>query len=546
MKNLHIKLSLLFISLLAADGLMAQSGGVMGGSQWLTIVLLGAAAFIAFFFIVQVADSFLAIEAKGNGIDTTKNNFSVFPRMNELFSPSLPGYTQGNEVKVLKEGHDILLAGKASGAVQTATVRTFAVQPKNFIGMSPIPKVLVEAGDKVKAGDVLFFDKKKERVKYVSPVSGVVKEVKRGAKRSIAEVIITADQDIEYKELQAFDWAAASRSDLVDYLLATGAWTMFRQRPYDVIADPETTPRDIFISTFDSAPLAPDSNIVVAGRGVAFQKGIDVLNKLTDGKVYLGLNGGAADAPSSIFTAASNAEKVYFKGKHPAGNVGVQIHHTAPLAASDVVWTLGVQEVLTLGAIFSEGRYNAERVVVVAGGEVKEPRYVRTYLGASMGELVNDNLTNDHVRLVSGDVLSGKQKDATSFLNFFDDQVTVLEEGDEYELFGWLLPLKARPSVSRTFPNFLMPDQEFEVSTNTHGEKRAFVMSSDYERVMPMDVHVQPLMKSILVNDFERMEGLGLYELSEEDVALCEFVCTSKMPLQKILRDGLDMMREQG
>ncbi len=545
MKNLHIKLSFLFISLCVANSAMAQ-GGLMEGSQWLTLVLLGAAAFIAFFFIVQVADNFLAIEAKSSGIDTEKNNFSVFPRMGELFGPSVPDYTEGSKVKVLRQGHDIILAGAASGSVKDANVRTFAVQPKNFIGMSPIPKVVVEVGDNVKAGEVLFYDKKKPDIKYVSPVSGEVAEIKRAEKRSIAEIIIIADQKNEYVKLSEFNLLHGTREELVDYLLATGGWSLIRQRPYDIVADPTITPRDIFISTFDTAPLAPDSNVVVAGRGAAFQRGIDVLNRLTSGKVYLGLNGGAKDAPSSIFTNATNAEKVYFKGKHPAGNVGVQIHHTAAINAGDTVWTLGVQEVITLGAIFTEERFNAERVVAIAGAELHEPRYVRTYAGANMGELVKDNLSNDHIRLVSGDVLSGKTKESNQFLNYYDDQVTVLAEGDEYEMFGWLLPLKARPSVSRTFPNFLFPDQEFEVDTNTHGEKRAFVMSSDYERVMPMDVHVQPLMKSILVNDLERMEGLGLYELSEEDVALCEFVCTSKMPLQKILREGLNTMREQG
>lgn len=545
MKNLHIKISLLFILFLVADSAMAQTGGLMGGTQWLTLVLLGSVALVAFFFIIQVADSFLALEAKGNGIDTEKNNFSVFPSLNEIFRPNLPDYTAGNEVKILKQGHDILLEGKASGEVKEGNVRTYAVSPKNFIGMSPIPKVLVEVGDKVKAGDVLFFDKKNERVKYVSPVSGEVAAVNRGAKRSIAEIVIIADKENEYKVLDSFELANAGRTALVDYLLETGAWTLIRQRPFDVVANYNIVPRDIFVSTFDTAPLAPNSNIVVAGKEAAFQKGIEVLSKLTDGKVYLGLDGRGSETPSSAFTDA-NAEKVYFKGKHPAGNVGVQIHHIAPIGTNDIVWTLGVQEVITLGKVFTEGRFDAERIVAVVGAELNEPSYLRTYLGANMGELVKDNLANDHVRLVSGDVLSGKQKDSKEYLNYYDDQVTVLAEGDDYELFGWLLPIAPRPSMSNTFPNFLFPNQEFKVTTNTHGEKRAFVNSSDYERVMPMDVMVQPLMKSILVNDFERMEGLGLHELSEEDVALCEFVCTSKMPLQKILREGLDTMREQG
>ncbi|MEL6719322.1 MAG: NADH:ubiquinone reductase (Na(+)-transporting) subunit A, partial [Bacteroidota bacterium] len=334
---------------------------------------------------------------------------------------------------------------------------------------------------------------------------------------------------------------------LVSFLLENGGWTMLRQRPYNAPADHTIVPRDIFVSTFDSAPLAPDSNVVIAGEQIAFQKGLDVLKRLTEGEVYLGLDA-SEDRPSPIFTEAVGVEKYYFQGKHPVGNVGVQIHHIKPLASGDVVWTLGVQEVLTLGNLFVNNRFDASRVVAVAGAEseLEEAKYVKTYIGANIGELVKGNVKHDNTRLVSGDVLSGQQKASEQFLNYYDDQITVLAEGDDYELFGWLLPVTPRPSISNTFPNFLFPDQQFVANTNTHGEKRAFVVSSDYEQVMPMDVYVQPLMKAIMVNDFERMEGLGLTELVEEDVALCEFVCTSKMPLQKILREGLDEMRAQG
>ncbi|MEM6700674.1 MAG: NADH:ubiquinone reductase (Na(+)-transporting) subunit A, partial [Bacteroidota bacterium] len=320
------------------------------------------------------------------------------------------------------------------------------------------------------------------------------------------------------------------------------------QRPYNIPAEHDVAPRDIFVSTFDSAPLAPNSNIIVEGQQAEFQKGLDVLKQLTDGKVYLGLDASEDTPPSSIFTEAAGVEKYYFKGKHPAGNVGVQIHHIQPMAAGDVVWTLGVQEVITLGKLFLYNRFDASRILVVAGAEseLNEPQYLKTYIGANIGELVKDNIKHDNIRLVSGDVLSGQQKASEQFLNYYDDQVTVLAEGDDYELFGWLLPVTPRPSISNTFPNFIFPNQKFVANTNTHGEKRAFVVSSDYEQVMPMDVYVQPLMKAIMVNDFERMEGLGLAELVEEDVALCEFVCTSKMPLQKILREGLDEMRSQG
>lgn len=547
MKNFIQRISILFILLTSFYSLSAQAE-IASGTDWLTYGLIAIIAIIVLFFVVQVGDSFLSLEAKRVGINQEENNVSVFPKWSDIFSPKLPNHLDGERVIRLKKGHDILLEGKAEGTPSAVKVKSFAVQPKNFVGMSPIPKVTVEVGQKVTAGEELFFDKKRPEIKYVAPVSGEIAAVNRAEKRSIAEVVILADDTIEYKQFNAPNIATASREDIVNFLLESGGWTMLRQRPYNMPAESDVVPRDIFISTFDSAPLAPDSNVVVAGQQIAFQKGLDVLKRLTEGQVFLGLEASEENRPSPIFTEAVGVEKYYFKGKHPAGNVGVQIHHIKPLAAGDVVWTLGIQEVITLGNLFVNSRFDASRIVVVAGAEeeLEEPKYVQTYLGANVGELVKGNVKHDNTRLVSGDVLSGQQKSSTQFLNYYDDQVTVLAEGDDYELFGWLLPITPRPSISNTFPNFIFPDQKFVANTNTHGEKRAFVMSSDYEEVMPMDVYVQSLMKAIMVNDFERMEGLGITELVEEDVALCEFVCVSKMPLQKILREGLDEMRAQG
>jgi len=481
------------------------------------------------------------------GIDDEKDSFSLFPSFNELFQPTAPNYTNGAKVVNLKKGYDINLDGEASRVIDDdIPVATFAVKPGNFVGMSPIPKVVVEEGAEVKAGDILLFDKKRPEIKYVAPVSGEVLKINRGAKRSIAEVVILADKEIKYRDLPDFDLDECSRQQLVDYLLDSGAWTMIRQRPFDIIADPKDTPKAIFISTFDSAPLAPDLDFVVEGRGEAFQRGLDALAKLTPGKVHLGLDAGSQEPPSTIFTEASGVEFNWFKGPHPSGNVGIHIHHIDPLAANEKIWVLGVQEVITLGSIFTEGRFNAERIVALTGAELKEPRYVATFLGANIENFVKDALQQDHVRYVSGDVLSGTEISGEGFLNYYDDQVTVLEEGDKYELFGWLLPLSPRPSISKTFPNGVFADFKFRANTNTHGEKRAFVVTGQYESMLPMDIYPQHLMKSILVNDYERMEGLGIYELSEEDIALCEFACTSKQPLQKILREGLEMMRDQG
>ncbi|HFA47428.1 MAG TPA: Na(+)-translocating NADH-quinone reductase subunit A [Bacteroidetes bacterium] len=474
--------------------------------------------------------------------------FSIFPSVNELVSPGKRGFSGGEKVTVLKKGFDIKLEGAAPGNIDgSASANTFAMQPPNFRGIAPIPKVVVEIGDNVKAGDHLFFNKKTPDVKYVAPVSGEVVAINRGDRRSITEIVILADKQQQYRQLPAFDLGKSSREELANYLFDTGGWTLLRSRPFDTVAGMHDVPRDIFISTFDTAPLAPNLDIVVEGQGEAFQKGLDVLAKLTPGQVHLGLNAGGKKAPSPVFAEAKNVQKHWFSGKHPAGNVGIQIHHIAPITPSCTVWTLGVQEVIVLGKIFTEGRWNTERVVALTGAELDEPKYVRTLAGANVGELLKGNLSGDNVRLISGDVLSGQKKSAANFLNFFDDQLTVIEEGNYYEMFGWLLPSKPVPTVSKSIPSAaLFPNTLYKGDTNMHGEKRAFVMTGEYESVLPMDIYPQHLMKAVLTNDYEKMEGLGIHELVEEDIALCEFVCTSKQPLQKILRTGLDMMNEQG
>lgn len=450
------------------------------------------------------------------------------------------------DVTRLKKGFDLKLDGNPSTAIEDKGVLTYAVQPKDFLGMSPIPKVLPEVGASVKAGEVLFFDKKKPEVKYVSPVSGEVIEINRAEKRSIASIVILADkeqQSVKHADLPSLN---GSRQDVVDFMLASGAWPLMRQRPFNIVPDINAHPKSIFVTTFSTAPQAPDYNTIVAGKGAEFQKGLDVLNSLTSGKVHLGLNGNGKVA--SEFEGAQGVQKNYFSGLHPAGNVGVHIHHTDPVDISQVVWTVGVQEVIALGHLFLTGELDGTRIISLSGDEFANPRLIRTYQGARIEDLIKDELVDSSkkVRLISGDVLSGKQKEANQFVNFYDYQLTTIEEGDYYEMFGWLLPIAPRPSTSGTFPNFAYgKDFKFKPDTNAHGEKRAFVLTGQYEAVLPMDIYVQHLMKSIIVNDLEKMEGLGIYELVEEDIALAEFTCVSKQPLQQILRNGLETLREQ-
>lgn len=538
--------SLLSLSFIVAKAQEVQTYEPPSGTygDYLMYALVFGALVVFIFLVINVSDNLLAIEARQSGADRTGANFGVYPRLAEIFRPSLPSYLSNQPLTVLKEGYDMPISGKPSRVIEDAThVTRYAIQPPNFIGVQPIPKMMVEEGQSVQAGDPIFYDKNNAEAQFVAPVSGEVISISRGMKRAITEVVILADKDQRYRTFEVPDLQTANRGELVSFLLQSGAWTMLRQRPYNVMPDPADTPRDIFISTFDSAPLAPDLNLIVEQNPQAFRKGLEVLSRMTTGFVYLGLDGRGEEAPSPVFTQAEGVVKHYFRGPHPSGNVGVHIHHLAPVAGQDKAWAVGVQEVMTIGELFLTGRMNMQRIVALTGDELTNPRYVRTYAGANIAELVQDGVKQDNVRYISGDVLSGQQKAKDQYLNFHDDQLTVIEEGNSAELFGWLLPaLGTRPSISPIFPEL----GDAHVTTNTRGEKRAFVVTNDYETVMPMDIYTQQLMKSILVNDFERMEGLGIRELVEEDVALCEFVCVSKQPLQQILRRGLETMREQG
>jgi len=543
MRTSRLSGSLLLLLLLPA---MAFAQGGASGSDLMQILLFGVVILLIVVVVIMVANSFLNLEARALGADKSGDNFGIIPTGDELFAKDLPGDVDRSDVHFLRQGFHINLMGAPATELEDKLASTYAVQPPNFIGMSPIPKVEPEVGATVKAGDVIFYDKKRPDVKYVAPVSGEVIEINRAEKRAIASVVILADKEQQYLQHDVPS-LTSSRDALTKFMLDSGLWPMLRQRPYNVVPNPLDTPKSIFVSTFDTAPLAPDLNLVVRGREAEFQRGLDVLSALTPGAVHLGLN--ASRTPAAGFRDAVGVQKHWFKGEHPAGNVGVHIHHIDPVAADQIVWTAGVQDVISIGSLFLHGRFDATRIVALSGAEFERPHYVRTMMGAKLADLIDGELTptQSDVRLISGDVLSGVTKSPDGFLNFYDDQITTIEEGNYFELFGWLLPIDPRPSRSGTFPNKLLgKDFKYKANTNTHGEKRAFVVTGEYEAVLPMDVLPQHLMKAIMVNDFERMEGLGIYELVEEDIALCEFACTSKQPLQRILRQGLEVMRQQG
>ena len=543
MRNSRLSGSLILLFLLPA---VAYAQGASDGSSLIQMLLIGVIVILIVTVVIMVANSFLNLEARATGAAKRNESFGIIPSRDELFAKDLPEGVDRSDVHFLTQGFDVNLLGEPVNEVERKHASTYAMQPPNFIGMSPIPKVVPEVGSTVQAGDVIFYDKKRPDVKYVAPVSGEVIELNRGEKRAITSVVILADKEVQHKKF-SIPAASAGRQELIDFMLESGVWPMLRQRPYNIVAEPEVTPKAIFVSTFDTAPLAPNLNFVVQGKEAAFQAGLDVLKRLTPGKVHLGLDG--QSTPAAAFRNATGVEKHYFRGQHPAGNVGVHIHHIDPVAADQVVWTAGVQDVIAIGTLFTQGIFDARRTIALTGAEFERPHYVQTHLGAKLADLIEGELTDSEhdVRLISGDVLSGVTKGPDGFLNFYDDQITTIEEGNYFELFGWLLPIDPRPSRSGTFPNKLFgKNYRYKANTNTHGEKRAFVVTGEYEAVLPMDVLPQHLMKAIMVNDFERMEGLGIYELVEEDIAICEFACTSKQPLQRILRQGLETMRAQG
>ncbi|MBT8230426.1 MAG: NADH:ubiquinone reductase (Na(+)-transporting) subunit A, partial [Bacteroidia bacterium] len=425
------------------------------------LIFLGVLLLLA--SILLVSDNLLNIEAQKEGIDTNINNVGVFPRMSELFGKRNAPMLKNATFHSLKKGFDIKLQGEATGPVQEIQVNRYAVKPTDFRGIAPIPKVEVEVGDEVKAGDVLFYDKKSPDIKYVSPVSGEVVEIRRGAKRSISHVIVLADKEQSYKQFNP-PGQEASSEELIEFLIGTGVWPHINQRPFDIVPDPKVVPENIFISSFNTAPMAVNTNLMVEGNGTFFQKGLDTLCKLTSGKVYLGLDGRKTKTPHPVFANAENVEKHYFDGKHPSGNVGVQIHHTNPIKKNTSVWTLDVETVIALGKLMEKGIYDFRRMVALTGTQFKENHIYNSFEGSSIVELTEGKLIHDKssTRLVSGNILSGKHISVDDFMSKGHNQLTSIKEGDYNELFGWLLPIKPRPSLSKTFPSFLMGNYKFD------------------------------------------------------------------------------------
>jgi Na+-transporting NADH:ubiquinone oxidoreductase subunit A len=447
-----------------------------------------------------------------------------------------------SEVIKLRRGLDIKLKGTAETVLETLPFpAVVALKPTDFPGLTP--KMSVKPGAEVKAGDALFYNKYHPEVVFTAPFGGKVSSVNLGERRRILEVVIETDSQAGFVEFESGDPLKLTTEVVKENLLKSGLWPFIKRRPYGIVASPDDQPKAIFISTFDTAPLAPDYNFILEGQMGTFQTGINALSRLTTGKVFLGLS------EKSVFGNIKNVEYHTFAGPHPAGNVGVQIHHISPLNKGEVIWTINPQDVLFIGRLFETGKTDFTKIFALTGSEVEKPKYFQTLLGTQVSEITKGHLKKSPYkqRIISGNVLTGTRVNPINYVGFYDSQISVIPEGNDYELLGWAAPGVDKFSASKTFLSSLFPKKEYELNANMNGGERAFVMSGQYEKVVPMNVFPVFLLKAILANDVDKMEQLGLYEVIEEDFALCEYVCTSKIKVQSILRTGINtMIKELG
>lgn len=445
-----------------------------------------------------------------------------------------------NVIKI-KKGLDINLKGKASDVLLNGGKSdTYAIVPDYYNGI--MPKVVAKVGDKVKAGSVLMIDKNRPEIKFVSPVSGEVTSVNRGEKRKVLSIVVKPDAQIEYEDFGKKNVSSLKGEEVKEAILNAGLWPFIKQRPYDIVATPTDSPRDIFVSAFNSAPLAPDFDFIVKGQEADFQTGLDALCKLTSGRVYVGVKKGS-------LLRTKNVETVEVEGPHPSGNVGVQISHVKPINKGETVWVVNPADVIVIGRLFNKGVADFSRLVVLTGSETTERGYIKAISGCTINSLVAGKILEgkEHLRIISGNVLTGTKVGKEGYLGAYDNQVTVIPEGDDNnEFLGWGVPGFGKYSVSHSYLTWLMgKSKEYVIDARIRGGKRAMIMSNEYDKVFPMDIYPEYLLKAIIAFDIERMESLGIYEVAPEDFALCEFVDTSKIELQKIVRDGLNLMYKE-
>ena len=443
----------------------------------------------------------------------------------------------------LKKGLDLPINGAAAQNTKKVIVPdVVSVKPTDF--RSLVPKLLVREGDKVLAGTPVLADKMSQNILFASPVSGTVAEVVRGEKRKLLEVRIKADAEQEYVDYGVKKVEDMTAEQIKEALLAAGLWPALTQRPYGIIANPEVKPKAIFVSAFSTAPLAASPEYALREDLEHIQTAINALGKLTDGGVHFSLN--SANYSGTPFHKIENVIPHTFTGKHPAGNVGVQIHHISPIRKGETVWTVSLLMLAAIGKLFNTGKYDVRRKIAVTGPKAINPAYVEGYPGIAIKDVAEFYNASENLRFVSGDVLTGTNVGANGYLGFFDNQITILEEGDKYELLGWAKPVRCKLfSASRTYFSWLTPNKKYDMDTNLHGGPRAFVVNDVYGKVLPMDLFPVHLLKACLANDIDGMEKFGIYEVLEEDLALCEYVDPSKIYIQQIITDGIALMLKE-
>ena len=441
----------------------------------------------------------------------------------------------------LRKGLDVNLKGKAAKEqFQVKKPGVYALMPDDFTGVKP--KVVVKENDVVKVGDALFVDKNHPEVKFVSPVSGKVTMVERGDRRKVLSVRVEADAEQQYVDFGKKSVAQMTADQVKETLLEAGLFAFLKQRPYDVVPDPAVAPKAIFVSGFNSMPLAADFEYVLQEREADFQTGLDVLAKMA--KTYLGVS---AKQSATALTAAKNVTVNVFDGPAPAGNVGVQVNHVDPVNKGETVWTLGAEEVIFVGHLFNTGKLDFTRVIAFAGSEVKKPAYCQMTVGQQLSTLVENRVAEGRtLRIVNGNVMTGVKTTKDGFLAAHATEVNVIPEGDDvHEMLGWIMPRFNDYSNSRAYCSWLSGKKEYALDARVKGGERHMIMSGEYDRVFPMDIFPEQLVKAIITGDIDRMEALGIYEVAPEDFALCEFVDSSKLEVQRIVREGLDMLRKE-
>jgi len=442
----------------------------------------------------------------------------------------------------IKKGLNINLVGAAQPSTSKAVLsNVYAINLLDFHEMAP--KMMVKVGAELKAGEPLFYNKNHKEMLFVSPVSGELVEIVRGARRKILTVKILADKTQLRLEHKPLDPEKASGDDIRAYLLKTGCWPFIKQRPYDLIANPLTTPKAIFISGYATAPLAADPDYVLAGKEAELQAAVTALGKLTPGAVHVSV-GKKSNSP---LTGLSGITLHRVSGPHPAGLVGTQINKIDPINKGELVWTIQPQDLVILGEALIKGVFNPERTIALVGSCVKTPQYYVTRIGAEIATFLYASGVNlDNFRVINGNVLTGSRTKPDGHLGFYNTTVSVIPEGDDYELFGWTRPVFNKISTTRALTfSWLQPNKKYDLNTNTNGEHRAFVVTGQYEKVFPFDIYPMQLLKACMVQDIDEMEQLGLYEVIPEDFSLTEFICISKQPHQKIIREGLDLLHKE-